>query len=139
MFQAMQPYLQVRYTEVYLPTFGHFQTNHSGIFRILSFRHIQNPIYIYQSIFKTPWFIQAYLEPQTQTYLVIQVLLKSNLCILSALFRQIQRYLAIWLIQAINVSRIFRHIHKVTYIETYLRTFSHISADSGIFSILALP
>ena len=130
MFQAMQPYLQVRYIEVYLPTFGHFQTNHSGIFRILSFRHIQNPIYIYQSIFKTPWFIQAYLGPQTQTYLVIQVLLKSNLCILSALFRQIQRYLAIWLIQAINVSGIFTKLHISRRICAHSVIFQQIQAYS---------
>ena len=50
MFQAMQPYLQVRYIEVYLPTFGHFQTNHSGIFRILS----QLEIFIYIRVYSKP-------------------------------------------------------------------------------------
>ena len=58
-------------------------------------------------------------------------------------YRQIQAYLELWLIQASNFSRIFRHIHKVTFLitlnEEYLPRFGHISVDSGIFRILALP
>ena len=45
----------------------------------------------------------------------------------------------LWLIQARNVSPIFRYIHKVTYIKAYLLIFGHISADSSIFRMLALP
>ena len=33
----------------------------------------------------------------------------------------------------------FRHIHKVTLIQTCLSTFVHIPEDSGIFRILVLP
>ena len=45
----------------------------------------------------------------------------------------------IWLIQAGIVSPIFRYIHKFTHNEAYLLTFEHISGNSGIFRILALP
>ena len=45
----------------------------------------------------------------------------------------------IWLIQAGIFSPIFRYIHKVTHNEAYLLTFGHISGNSGIFRILALP
>ena len=45
----------------------------------------------------------------------------------------------IWLIQAGIVSPIFRYIHKFTHNEAYLLTFGHISGNSGIFRILALP
>ena len=46
------------------------------------------------------------------------------------LFRQIQAYLELWLIQARNVLRIFRHIHEVAFLMTlikeYLPTLGHI-------------
>ena len=45
----------------------------------------------------------------------------------------------IWLIQAGIFSPIFSYIHKVTHNEVYLLTFGHISGNSGIFRILALP
>ena len=53
------------------------------------------------------------------------------------LFRHIQVYVKLWLIKA----SIFRHIHKVTFlvsfIKKYFPKFSYIPVDSGIFKILA--
>ena len=51
-----------------------------------------------------------------------QTLLKINSCIFWTLFEQINTYLELWLIQARSISRIFRHIQKVTHIGTYLPT-----------------
>ena len=91
-------------------------------------------------------YIKAYSEPITysgifktaEVFSQFQTLLKSILCIFWTLFSQIQIYLELWLIQAHNVSRIFRQIHKVTYIEAYLPTLGHISAYSNIFRTLVL-
>ena len=55
----------------------------------------------------------------------------------SRMFRQIQAYLDFRLIYARYVSGIFSHIHNVRHAEAYLPTFGYISADSGIFRILA--
>ena len=68
------------------------------------------------------WFIQAYLEPET--YLVsfqhiIQVLLRSNLCIFWTSFRQTQTYLELWLIYTRNVSRIIMPITLEYVINQY--------------------
>ena len=56
-------------------------------------------------------------------------------CTLHIVLRQIQDYLR--LLYARYVSSIFNHIHNVKQIEKYLPTFEYISADSGIFKILA--
>ena len=125
-FRHIQLY-NVRHIEIYLPTFGYILVD-SGICRILA----QLNMFMY---------IKAYSEPMTYSAIFrtvdifnqFQTLLKSNSCILLTLFEQIQTYLELWLIQVRNVSRIFRHIHKVTHIKAYLATlrFRHIQ-DPGI-------
>ena len=110
-----------------MPTFGYILVD-SGIFRILAqldmFKYIKSysELMAYSAIFRT-----ADIFSQFQT------LLKSNSCIFWTLFEHIQTYLEVWLVKSRNISRIFRHIHKVTHIEAYLPTlgFRHIQ-DSGI-------
>ena len=80
------------------------------------FRHIQSPgtvrhIHVYLSIFRNHGLFRH-----------IQNRLKSNSCIFWILIEQIQKFLALWLIWARNVSRIFRNIHKVTHTEAYFPT-----------------
>ena len=61
----------------------------------------------YTAIFKTDIFSQ------------FQTLPRSSSSMFCTLFRQIQTYLELWLIQALNVSCIFKHIHKVTHIKAF--------------------
>ena len=119
-----------RYIEVYLLTFGRILTD-SVIFRILT----QLDIFMFNKAYSKPTahsgtfrnvdifsqFHAGYSGTQEAIYAYSEPRLA---------------YLEPWLIQARNVSRIFKHIHKVKHIEEYLPTLGHISAESGIFRII---
>ena len=84
---------------------------------------------------QNPWVIRAY--PELSTYLASFRHYSRSIHAYSGpyLSEQIMTHLELMVTQARNTSRIFRHIHKVKHIETYLPTlrFSHIQ-DPGITS-----
>ena len=131
----------VRYVEAYLPTVGYILAD-SGIYRIL----VQLDTFMYISIFRTHGLfkhIQNHRHIQSVSATLFRYCLRSIYTsseLYSDRFRYIQKF---GLFGHVNVSRIFRHIHKVTFlvthIEEYLPMFGHISVDSGIFSVLELP
>ena len=84
---------------------------------------------------QNPWVIRAY--PELPTYLASFRHCSRSIHAYSGpyLSEQIMTHLELMVTQARNTSCIFRHIHKVKHIETYLPTlrFSHIQ-DPGITS-----
>ena len=149
MFRQIQAYLDSRVIQ------GHYV---SGIFSLIrKVRHTRADSGIHNlGTVRHILVYQAYSEPMVcsaifrtiDTFSQFQARY-SGITQVWTLSRQIQVYLAylgkLWLIQARNVSRIFRHIHKFTYlvasIEEYLPTFGYISLNSGIFRIpcIAVP